>query len=387
MQNDIELTSPITTQGKLTPTELKIINRKNVYNYIYLSKCTSKQDIANALNLSLPTVTQHLSSFIDAGLVEKRGEYESTGGRKAQIIRCNAMARVSIGVEILKEFAQIVAIDLYGNILKEDILPMPFSNEDYYYHELGTRINTFAHSLHCPPDNLLGVCIAVQGLISSDGETITFSEILRCTGVKRETYQQYIDAPCSLVHDTEAAALAEIKDNPNLSNAIYIALNRNFGGAIILNSQVLRGKVLSGSIIEHMCISPDGPTCYCGKRGCIETFCSADALRNSAQMELVDFFNLVHAGDSRCSNIWNEYLRYLALAIDNIRMILDYDFILGGYLIQFMNEDDIAILTNYVKEQCAFDTSSFKFCISKLGSNSAARGAAISLVEQFLKSI
>lgn len=387
MSNELELTSSISNQGKLTPTELKIINRKKVYEYVYQSRQTSKQDIAKALDLSLPTVTQHLSSFIDTGLVEKRGEYESTGGRKAQIIRCNATARISIGVEILKESIQIIAIDLYGNSLSEDSLPVAFRNEDSYYRQLGSWINAFVNSLSYPKENILGVCIAIQGLISPDGTTITFSEILQCTGVKLKTYQQYIELPCFLIHDTEAAALAELRDNSDLNNAIYLSLNRTFGGAIILNKQVLHGKELSGGIIEHMCISLNGPTCYCGKQGCIETFCSANALKHSANMELDDFFKLVHKGIPRCTKIWRNYLRYLAVAIDNIRMILDYDFILGGYLIRFMNESDIDLLTRYVKEQCAFDTSTFSFRISKLGSKAAMRGAAITLVEQFLQTV
>ena len=55
-----------------------------------------------------PTVTQHLGDLVDSGLVEKRGEYESTGGRKAQMIHCNATAHLAIGIELLKEQVRCV---------------------------------------------------------------------------------------------------------------------------------------------------------------------------------------------------------------------------------------------------------------------------------------
>lgn len=377
----------LSSHEKLTTIELKKINHKKVYNYIYDVKCTSKQAIAKALELSLPTVTQHLADFIDAGLVEKRGEYESTGGRKAQIIHCNATARLAIGVELLKEQVQIVALDLYGTILNESSLPLRFVNEESYFQQLGQWINSFVHSLDYPIENILGVCISIQGLVSSDGETITFSEILHCTGTKRETFQSYIELPCHLIHDTEAAALAEIWSNSDIGNAVYLALNRNFGGAMILNNHVLHGRELSGGIIEHMCLSPDGPTCYCGKQGCIETYCSADSLKGAAHMELPEFFRRVHGGDPRCNKIWRNYLHYLAIAIDNIRMIADFDFILGGFLIQFMDQSDVELLTKYVKEQCAFDSPAFSFRISQNGSKSAKIGASLTLVERFLTSI
>ncbi|MCF2662429.1 ROK family transcriptional regulator [Pseudoflavonifractor phocaeensis] len=387
MRGDTKQETILSGRDRLTPIELKKINHKKVYDYIYETKLTSKVAISKALELSLPTVTQHLSDFIDAGLVEKRGEYESTGGRKPQIIRCNALARISIGVEILKESVQIAALDLYGTVLKEDELALRFSNTEPYYQQLGNWINAFTHALNYPTENILGVCITIQGLVSSDGETITFSEILHCTGAKRETYQRHIELPCHLIHDTEAAALAEIWYNSGIENAVYLALNRNFGGVLILNNHILRGRELSGGIIEHMCLSPDGPTCYCGKQGCIETYCSADSLKNAAHMELPEFFERVHGGDPRCNKLWRNYLRHLAIAVDNIRMIADVDFILGGFLIQFMNEADIELLTKYVKEQCAFETPDFAFHISRTGSKSAKLGAAITLVEQFLASV
>lgn len=387
MQQQMGKDALYSSHERLLPGELKKINRKKVYDYIYAEKMTSKLAITKALELSLPTVVQHLAALLDAGLVEKRGEYESTGGRKAQMIHCNAKARVAVGVEILKESAQIVALDLYGNVLKEDELPVCFSNTEPYYQQLGEWANRFMHSLAFPLENILGIGISIQGLVSSDGETITFSELLHCTGVKRAAYQKYMEMPCFLIHDTEASAIAELWFSHDIKNAVYLALNRNFGGALILNNHILQGNNLNGDTIEHMCLSPDGPTCYCGKQGCVETYCSADSLKNIAHMELPEFFQRLRDGDSRCSRLWCNYLRYLAITVDNIRMIADFDFILGGFLIQFMNEDDIKLLTKYVREQCAFGSQRFTFRISKNGSKSAKMGAAIKLIDQFLESI
>lgn len=262
-----------------------------------------------------------------------------------------------------------------------------FINSDAYFQCLGQWINDFSDRLPYPKESLLGVCIAIQGLVSSDGETITYAEILHCTGTKREAFQKYIALPCWLVHDTEAMALAEIWANPEMENFVYLVLNRNFGGILILNSQILGGKELSSGIIEHMCLSPDGPTCYCGKRGCLETFCSADSLKNVAQMELPEFFQCVHMGEHRCTKLWHNYLRYLAVAVDNIRMVVDCDFILGGYLTQFINEEDVNLLTQYVKEQCAFKTPDFTFQVSQSRGKAAKIGAALTLIEKFIESM
>ena len=154
-----------------------------------------------------------------------------------------------------------------------------------------------------------------------------------------------------------------------------------------MNGRVFNGGELSSGIIEHMCIDPDGPLCYCGKQGCVETFCSANSLSSAAQMDLGTFFERMHGGDPRCCKIWRNYLHKLALTIDNIRMIIDCEFILSGYLLEYMNEDDIQRLTRYVKEQCAFDSPDFSLRLGRYGSKSASLGAAISLIEDFLDHI
>jgi predicted NBD/HSP70 family sugar kinase len=367
---------------------LKRINQKRVYNYIYEVGKTSKLEIANALKISFPTVASSVNTLIEQGLVSNCGEYDSTGGRKAQIFCCNSLAKIAIGVEILKEGVQIVAIDLYGQILREDYNNIPFENSEDYYSKLGMWINSFVFNLPYPKKRNLGVCIALQGLISNDGETITYSEILKSTGVKRSSYQKYLDYPCTLVHDTEAAALAETWQRPEISDAVYIALNRNFGGTVILDGRIQRPFSIKSGVIEHMTIDPDGPLCYCGKRGCIETFCSANSLKETAQMDLAEFFEKIHSGDSRCIQIWEKYLGYLALSINNIRMVINCDFIIGGYLLQFMNKSDIELLTKLVTDRCSFkDYGIIQFKLGKYKDKAPKIGAAITLVIKYISAI
>ena len=253
----------------LTLIEVKKINQKRVYEFLYRQKTASKLEIANAINVSLPTVASSLNTLIAQGLVSNCGVYDSTGGRKAQIFCCNALARIAVGVELLKERVEIVAVDLYGNTLAEDFLELEFENEASYYSKLGEWINQFVKALPYTGEQNLGVCISLQGLISDDGETITYSEILKCTGVTRSTYQEYIDYPVTLVHDTEAAAQAEVWYRDDITDdAVYIALNRNLGGTLILGNR--NDTFKRNGLIEHITLDPDGPLCYCGKQGCLD---------------------------------------------------------------------------------------------------------------------
>ena len=69
--------------GNITLTDIKKNNYSLIYNLLYEQEKLSKQEIANQLHLSLPTVTQNLVALEEAGLLKKGGQFESQVGRRA----------------------------------------------------------------------------------------------------------------------------------------------------------------------------------------------------------------------------------------------------------------------------------------------------------------
>ena len=96
-----------------TITERRRQTRGSIYRYIYdeTGFCT-KQSVATALKLSLPTVYQNLNELVDAGLAEYSGEQRSTGGRKAMGLRIVPGARFAVGVSITDDRLKLTAADL-----------------------------------------------------------------------------------------------------------------------------------------------------------------------------------------------------------------------------------------------------------------------------------
>ena len=372
--------------SSVTSSELRVTNRRRVLRIVYEHKEISKQDISRKLSMSLPTVTQNLKEFENLGLIERRGLYESTGGRKAQIYCFVSDARISVGVILLKESYGIVMADLYGKILKAEEFPIPFARTSAYFEQLGTSVREFVSLTPYRQDQVLGVSIALQGLVSADGTAVIYGEILDCTDLTLEEIKRHIPYPCTMIHDTEASATAEVWAQKDLKDAVLLLLTRNFGGALIINGQVHRGHALSSSVIEHMRLYPGGRSCYCGKKGCIEAYCSAYALQLQAGEALKGFFSALRAGSRERAVIWDHYLHDLALAISNIRMLLDCEYVIGGYLQRFMEDQDFSLLTRYVNEECPFKSSPVYLRRSVFTEDSAAPGAAIALVRKFLDS-
>ena len=99
--------------------EMRKFNRNLVYRVLLSQDEMSKQEIARATGLSLPTVTQNLQELVEKGLVEETGSLESTGGRRAAGFICIRNARSSVGIDITQHHIRIAVVNLAGEVLCE----------------------------------------------------------------------------------------------------------------------------------------------------------------------------------------------------------------------------------------------------------------------------
>lgn len=372
----------------LTNISVKKINRSKVYQYIYRKKITSKRQIVQDLQMGLSTVSQNLNLLEQDGLIEKNGYFESTGGRKANAIQIVSDFRISIGIGILKNMFHITAVDLYGNALYTNTIPFPYSNTPDYYKQVTDKIKEFIATNQYDEEKILGVSIATQGITSPDHSTVLYGNIMNNTGMILEDFSRYLPYPCYLEHDSKSAAFLELWKHPELDSAVVFLLNRNLGGAIITNHQIHQGSSMHSGTIEHICINPDGPLCYCGNRGCLETYCSANALEQAAGMNIKDFFSLLREKKSpQLTQIWKDYLHHLAFAMKNLNLIIDAPIIISGYLAPYFLEDDIAYLTKHINVSSPFALNKEHIFVGTNGQYTPAIGAALFYVNQFIHAI
>ena len=372
----------------LTNISVKKINRSKVYQYIYRKKITSKLQIVQDLQMGLSTVSQNLNLLEQDALIEKNGYFESTGGRKANAIQIVSDFRISIGIGILKNMFHITAVDLYGNALYTNTIPFPYSNTPDYYKQVTDKIKEFIATNQYDEEKILGVSIATQGITSPDHSTVLYGNIMNNTGMILEDFSRYLPYPCYLEHDSKSAAFLELWKHPELDSAVVFLLNRNLGGAIITNHQIHQGSSMHSGTIEHICINPDGPLCYCGNRGCLETYCSANALEQAAGMNIKDFFSLLREKkSSQLTQIWKDYLHHLAFAMKNLNLIIDAPIIISGYLAPYFLEDDIAYLTKHINVSSPFALNKEHIFVGTNGQYTPAIGAALFYVNQFIHAI
>ena len=372
----------------LTTIALKKINRSKIYQYIYRSKLTSKLQIVQDLQMGLSTVSQNLNLLENEGLIEKNGYFDSTGGRKANAIQIVSDFRISIGVGILKNMFHITAIDLYGNTVYTDTIPLTYSNTAAYYQQITDKVKDFIEKNQYLEDKILGVSIATQGITSPDNTTVIYGNIMNNTGMRLKDFSRHLPYPCHLEHDSKSAAFLELWNHPELDSAVVFLLNRNLGGAIITNHQIHQGCSMHSGTIEHICVNPDGPLCYCGNRGCLETYCSANSLEQASGMTIKEFFPLLREKKSpQLIQIWEDYLKHLAFAMKNLNLVIDAPIIISGYLAPYFTEEDTDYLLEQINSMTPFELEEEQLLVGTHGQYTPAIGAALFYVKEFIHSV
>ncbi|MDO4306730.1 MAG: ROK family transcriptional regulator [Eubacteriales bacterium] len=365
-------------------TDIKKKNLSDVYHYIYKNPGCSKQAIANALAISLPTVSQHLTTLMNENLIEKSGQLSSSVGRRAMAYQIIPTARIAVGIEILAKNVYITALNLYGKKEAKEKFRLNFQPNRIYFEELQKTVKGFLQKYSYKEEQILGIGLGMQGLASPDGSQITYGKILDCTGLSIQMFADYFSVPCKFIHDAECASTSELWENPEINDAIYLSLGQHLGGAIIINGEFQNGLTGKSGTFEHMTLIPNGLECYCGKKGCAECYCSGHFLMES-DMELDEFFAKKEQGDPSCQKKWDDYLQNLSILINNLHMVIENIVILGGNITPYFTEQDITVIKQNVLKRSTFQDDVSYIIQGRCRSDAVSIGAALPFIKEFLK--
>ncbi|MDD3220622.1 MAG: ROK family transcriptional regulator [Lachnospiraceae bacterium] len=363
--------------------EKKKINKVKIVKYILHQGETSKPEIASKLHISMPTVLQNIKELEDEGIIAQVGEYQSTGGRKAKALSIVGSLKYAVGVDITANHISYVLIDLRGKLIRHERIRHVFENSMDYYEDLVKELNTFIKNTQVEECKILGVGVSLPGIIDKENDMLTRSHLLNLSNVSLKNLKQMIPYEVNFENDANSAAFAEVAGSEE--NSIYLSLSNSVGGAVYLNHSIYLGDQFKSAEFGHMVIEHHGRTCYCGKKGCADAYCSAKVLAGADGGRLEEFFEKLDRDIERQKN-WETYLDYLALLISNLRMAFDCDVILGGYVGGFL-QPYMGELNRKIMEYNKFesDTSYVRNC--SFEKEAAAIGIAMSFVEGYFENL
>lgn len=146
--------------------------------------------------------------------------------------------------------------------------------------------------------------------------------------------------PVTLEHDVRGAGFAEttLGRARGVPDCLILIIGTGIAGVLRSGGTMLRGAGDLAGEIGHIPVYPDGETCACGQRGCLETYASAAALsrryqaRSGRDCDARDIA-AARATDEDAAAVWEDAARALGIALATYTMLLDpTTIVLGGGL-------------------------------------------------------
>jgi glucokinase len=122
--------------------------------------------------------------------------------------------------------------------------------------------------------------VGVPSQIEFATGTVETSVNIPLTGVPlREELGRRFGVPVYVDNDANCAALAEAH-MVGVSHLVMLTLGTGVGGGVVIDGMIFRGAHGLGAELGHIAVNPDGPPCpgNCPNRGCLEAYCSGQAL-------------------------------------------------------------------------------------------------------------
>lgn len=255
--------------------------------------------------------------------------------------------KYSIGVEIGAKLIQAAIIDKYGRLLKREKMPShPERELSAIVSDTAVLIQDLVHQEGLDLRNAKSIGVACPGVPDEEGTMIVKNYIMGFFNAPiKDEFRKHFNVPIYVENDAHCAALAESVAGAaeDLDYSVTINIGTGISSGIIIKNQIYAGFNGAGANLSHMVIDKHGKDCYCGRKGCLETVCSARALVQQtttyaqdhpdsmihevcggdlSKIDETTAYEAFELGDLGAKVIFDEYVDNLSVALINIANML-----------------------------------------------------------------
>ena len=304
--------------------------------------------------------------------------------------------RYGFGVDLGGTTVKIAYFDEQGTMIaKWEIPTVTAGGGKQILPDIAASIRQYIEQKTVDPATIIGVGIGVPGPVSSKGV------VNKCINLGwgvfniAEDLSNLVGFPVKAGNDANVAALGEFwkGGGQGCDNMVFVTLGTGVGGGIVVEGRLLHGAHGSGAEIGHLVLNRDEAIpCNCGKRGCVEQYCSATGIVRLAKeaMEGVselsrlhranpltckDIFDAGKAGDALALQVLNQYYAYLGEFLANICCVVDPDAVVLGGGVSKAGQMLLDGTRPYFDKYVFHAASGARFALASLGNDAGAYGA------------
>ena len=251
-----------------------------------------------------------------------------------------ASEKMRIGIDLGGTKIEVVVVDQLGQIaLRQRVATDAHLGVEHIFNRIKHLYQLALVSI-TRQEHTLG--IGTPGSISLKTGLLKNSNTVSLNGVAlQQILEEHLQHACQIENDANCFAFAEAMLGAGQDHdcVFGVIMGTGCGGGLVINQQIRIGPQRLSGEWGHMTIDPNGPLCFCGKRGCVETFISGSGLESmflekaARPLCAQDIFQLAAQGDPNAALILDIFYDQFGRAISNLIHLLDPDVIvLGGGL-------------------------------------------------------
>ena len=257
------------------------------------------------------------------------------------------------------------------------------TNQDEGYNSILESIKNLIQELVKESNNKVSIGVCTPGALSLSSGLIKNSNTQCLIGKDLQNdLKNILHYNVSIENDANCFALAEAKLGAGKnSNLVFgVIMGTGVGGGIIINGKIHHGRTNIAGEWGHHCLHTEGNSCYCGNKGCVETYISGPALEkkwSNLTNQNQSLPEIIKSSDNSNFPNWKKsFLDDFGSSLANVIDILDPDMIvLGGGVsnIDFLYTEG----KNSIYEKVFSDIVDTPITKNKLGDSAGVFGACM----------
>jgi predicted NBD/HSP70 family sugar kinase len=374
--------------------------KKQIIQIIDKKSSSSITELSKEINTSVPKATALVNELIAEGLLQDEGKIDSTGGRRASVYGLVPDACFFLGVDVKKYHINIGLMNFRKRIItNKEKLPFKLENTAESLKKLLGLIKDFLSHTQVERKRVLGCGINLSGRINNrTGHSFSFYHFRE--EPLAEIIEQEINVPTYLENDSRAMAFGELYSGEISSekNVLFVNMDYGIGLGIVLDGKVYYGRSGFSGEFGHIPLFNNEIICQCGKKGCLETEASGNALirkfreriqkgstssvlknnKSPEQIGIEDIINGANNEDTLCIELLSEIGEKLGKGLAVLINIFNPELIiLGGTLSETGDYLGLPSKNALNKLSLSLVNNDTTLKISKLGEKAGVIGACL----------
>jgi len=343
---------------KISSTQaIKLANMRLVMEKIIELRYFTRVELSRITSLNKATVSSIVNEFLENKLIVESDDLVRTSGRSAKVFSLNENAGRIISLELLPNKIFGVVTNLFGEIVYQNVEPIYDLSLNSYINKLLRFIDLLRNNTHESIYGLIGIGVAVYGIVSKD-QIVKFAPINNWQDVDFKTIiEEYTNIETFIQNESNVSVMSNLITQNKEDNIVSMHIGAGVGMGIIIDRKIYTGNDGYAGEIGHTIVELNGRECICGNKGCLETYISTPSILNQYYLKtnkhitLEDFISMYKNNERVARDIYQEFIDYTTVAINNISQTLNpHTITIDSQLVSQIPET-ISILNNNLKSK------------------------------------